>query len=179
MKPLLETTKLSDPAIFGTKSLSDKISFNEDNISVKETLQEEINSSIGTAFEVLRSRIDKFGVASPNIQRIGNSGRIQIELPGAKDIDRVTTLITSKAELQFWEVYSNAEVMQYLSVANAKSIELLKDTSIEEKVETIVEKDDIDDLLGASADSTQVDQKMLFLLFKSNASAIKFYHWIC
>ena len=155
-------TKLSDPAIFGTKALSDKISFNEDNISVKETLQEEINSSIGTAFEVLRSRIDKFGVASPNIQRIGNSGRIQIELPGAKDIERVTTLITSKAELQFWEVYSNAEVIQYLSVANAKSIELLKDTSITEKVEAVVEKDDIDDLLGASADSTQVDQKMLF-----------------
>ena len=155
-------TKLSDPAIFGTKALSDKISFNEDNISVKETLQQEINSSIGTAFEVLRSRIDKFGVASPNIQRIGNSGRIQIELPGAKDIERVTTLITSKAELQFWEVYSNAEVIQYLSVANAKSIELLKDTSVTEKIETVVEKDDIDDLLGTSADSTQVDQKMLF-----------------
>ena len=155
-------TKLSDPAIFGTKALSDKISFNEDNVSVKETLQEEINNSIGTAFEVLRSRIDKFGVASPNIQRIGNSGRIQIELPGAKDIERVTTLITSKAELQFWEVYSNAEVIQYLSVANAKSIELLKDTSVKEKVETAVEKDDIDDLLGTAADSTQVDQKMLF-----------------
>ena len=155
-------TKLSDPAIFGTKALSDKISFNEDNVSVKETLQEEINSSIGTAFEVLRSRIDKFGVASPNIQRIGNSGRIQIELPGAKDIERVTTLITSKAELQFWEVYSNAEVLQYLSVANSKSIELLKDTSVIEKVEAVVEKDDIDDLLGSSIDSTQVDQKMLF-----------------
>ena len=103
-------TKLSDPSIFGTKALSEKITFNEANATVKETLQEEINSSIGTAFEVLRSRIDKFGVTQPNIQRIGNSGRIQIELPGAKDIDRVTRLITSKAELQFWEVYTNAEV---------------------------------------------------------------------
>ncbi|MGK0458647.1 MAG: SecD/SecF fusion protein [Polaribacter sp.] len=155
-------TKLSDPAIFGTKALSDKISFNENNISVRETLQREINSSIGTAFEVLRSRIDKFGVASPNIQRIGNSGRIQIELPGAKDIERVTTLITSKAELQFWEVYSNAEVIQYLSEANSKSIELLKDSAIKEDVKDEVEKDDIDDLLGESIDSTQVDQKMLF-----------------
>ncbi|TXD48081.1 protein translocase subunit SecDF [Polaribacter sp. IC073] len=155
-------TKLSDPSIFGTKALSEKISFNENNISVRETLQKEINSSIGTAFEVLRSRIDKFGVASPNIQRIGNSGRIQIELPGAKDIERVTSLITSKAELQFWEVYSNAEVLQYLSVANSKSIELLKDTSVTEKVKDIVKKDDIDDLLGESIDSTQVNQKMLF-----------------
>lgn len=155
-------TKLSDPSIFGTKALSDKISFNENNISVRETLQKEINSSIGTAFEVLRSRIDKFGVSSPNIQRIGNSGRIQIELPGAKDIERVTSLITSKAELQFWEVYTNAEVLQYLSVANSKSIELLKDTSVTEKVKDTTKKDDIDDLLGESIDSTQVNQKMLF-----------------
>jgi SecD/SecF fusion protein len=155
-------TKLSDPSIFGTKSLSEKISFNENNISVRETLQREINSSIGTAFEVLRSRIDKFGVSSPDIQRIGNSGRIQIELPGAQDIDRVISLITSKAELQFWEVYSNAEVLQYLSEANSKSIELLKDTSITTDAKEAVEKDDIDDLLGESIDSTQVDQKMLF-----------------
>ncbi|MFD2530535.1 protein translocase subunit SecDF [Polaribacter marinaquae] len=155
-------TKLSDPSIFGTKALSDKISFNENNISVRETLQKEINSSIGTAFEVLRSRIDKFGVSSPNIQRIGNSGRIQIELPGAKDIERVTSLITSKAELQFWEVYTNAEVLQYLSIANSKSIELLKDTSVTEKVKDTTKKDDIDDLLGESIDSTQVNQKMLF-----------------
>jgi SecD/SecF fusion protein len=155
-------TKLSDPAIFGTKSLSEKISFNEDNVSVRKTLQKEINSSIGTAFEVLRSRIDKFGVSSPDIQRIGNSGRIQIELPGAQDIDRVISLITSKAELQFWEVYTNAEVLQYLSEANSKSIALLKDTSITADVEEAVEKDDIDDLLGESIDSTQVDQKMLF-----------------
>ena len=155
-------TKLSDPAIFGTKALSEKISFNENNISVRETLQKEINSSIGTAFEVLRSRIDKFGVSSPDIQRIGNSGRIQIELPGAQDIDRVISLITSKAELQFWEVYTNAEVLQYLSVANSKSIELLKDTSITADDKEAVEKDDIDDLLGESIDSTQVDQKMLF-----------------
>jgi SecD/SecF fusion protein len=107
------TTKLSDPSIFGTKALSEKISFNEDNASVKKTLQEEITSSIGTAFEVLRSRIDKFGVTQPNIQRIGTSGRIQIELPGAKDIERVTKLITSKAELQFWEVLTNAEVQNF------------------------------------------------------------------
>jgi SecD/SecF fusion protein len=155
--------KLSDSTIFGTKGLSEKISFDENNISVRETLQKEINSAISTAFEVLRSRIDKFGVSSPKIQRIGNSGRIQIELPGAQDIDRVISLITSKAELQFWEVYSNAEVIEYLIAANSKSIELLKDTSVkEEEVAATVAKDDIDDLLGESIDSTKVDQKMLF-----------------
>ena len=111
--------QLSDPEIFGTKALREKINFNKTNEEVKEELQLEINSSINTAFEVLRSRIDKFGVTQPNIQRIGNSGRIQIELPGAKDIDRVTKLVTSKAELQFWEVFSNAEIQNYLFSANS------------------------------------------------------------
>ena len=162
-------TKLSDPSIFGTKALSEKIAFNEENATVKETLQEEINSSIGTAFEVLRSRIDKFGVTQPNIQRIGNSGRIQIELPGAKDIDRVTKLITSKAELQFWEVYSNAEMQNFFFAANAKVAELLKDDSEIEKEKDSVKKDDIDDLLGETTDSTKV-QKNLFTYLLPNVA---------
>ena len=163
-------TKLSDPSIFGTKALSEKISFNEENITVKETLQKEINSSIGTAFEVLRSRIDKFGVTQPNIQRIGNSGRIQIELPGAKDIERVTKLITSKAELQFWEVYTNAEVQGYFFEANSIVAELLKDTTVSEKEEDTVKKDDIDDLLGETKDSTNVNQKNLFTYLFPNVA---------
>ncbi|WP_299055277.1 protein translocase subunit SecDF [uncultured Polaribacter sp.] len=163
-------TKLSDPSIFGTKALSEKISFNEENATVKVTLQEEINSSIGTAFEVLRSRIDKFGVTQPNIQRIGNSGRIQIELPGAKDIERVTKLITSKAELQFWEVYTNAEVQNFFFEANGKIAEILKDDTVLEKAIDTIKKDDIDDLLGESADSTNVAQKNLFTYFFPNVA---------
>ena len=154
-------TKLSDPSIFGTKALSEKITFDEANATVKETLQKEINSSIITTLEVLRSRIDKFGVASPKIQRIGNSGRIQIELPGAKDIDRVSKLITSKAELQFWEVHTNAEVQNFFFAANAKVAELLKDDTVLEQAKDTAQKDDIDALLGEEADSTKV-QKNLF-----------------
>ena len=161
-------TKLSNPSIFGTKALSEKITFNEANETVKETLQEEINSSIITTLEVLRSRIDKFGVSSPKIQRIGNSGRIQIELPGAKDIERVTRLITSKAELQFWEVYTNAEVQNYLFSANAKVAELLKDTSVEQAKDSI-KKDDIDDLLGETKESTE-NQKNLFTYLQPNVA---------
>ncbi len=168
---IAKDTKLSDPSIFGTKALSEKISFNEDNATVKETLQEEINSSIITTLEVLRSRIDKFGVASPKIQRIGNSGRIQIELPGAKDIDRVTKLITSKAELQFWEVYTNAEVQGFFFNANAKVAELLKDDTALEKEKDSIKKDDIDDLLGEETkDSTNVNQKNLFTYLFPNVA---------
>ena len=163
-------TKLSDPSIFGTKALSEKITFNEANETVKETLQEEINSSIVTTLEVLRSRIDKFGVSSPKIQRIGNSGRIQIELPGAKDIERVTKLITSKAELQFWEVYTNAEVQNYFFTANTKVAELLKDDTVIEKVKDSTKKDDIDDLLGETKDSTTVSQKNLFTYLFPNVA---------
>jgi SecD/SecF fusion protein len=165
------TTKLSDPAIFGTKALSEKITFNEANATVKETLQKEINSSIVTTLEVLRSRIDKFGVSSPKIQRIGNSGRIQIELPGARDIERVTKLITSKAELQFWEVYTNAELQNFFFAANTKVAELLKDDTVLDVEKDSLKKDDIDALLGETTDSTQVQKNLFTYLFPNVAQS--------
>ena len=161
--------KLSDPEIFGTKALREKINFNKTNEEVKEELQLEINSSINTAFEVLRSRIDKFGVTQPNIQRIGNSGRIQIELPGAKDIDRVTKLVTSKAELQFWEVFSNAEVQNYFFSANAVVAEMLKEDITEETEETD-DVNDIQSILNEVKDSTEVQQKTLFTYLTVNVA---------
>lgn len=158
------TVQLSDPAIFGTKALREKIDFKKTNDEVKPILQEEIDISINTAFEVLRSRIDKFGVTQPNIQRIGTSGRIQIELPGAKDIERVTKLITSKAELQFWSVYSNIAVQNYFISANTKVAEMLKDETVEEKDST---KTDEFDLLKEQ-DSTAAQQKSLFTYLLPN-----------
>ncbi|MDB2657723.1 protein translocase subunit SecDF [Flavobacteriaceae bacterium] len=162
--------KLSDPEIFGTKALREKINFNKTNEEVREELQFEINSSINTAFEVLRSRIDKFGVTQPNIQRIGNSGRIQIELPGAKDIDRVTKLVTSKAELQFWEVFSNAEVQNYLFSANAVVAEMLKEDKAEknDEAEKTDEANDIQSILNEVQDSTEVQDKSLFTYLTVN-----------
>ena len=152
------TSKLNAPDIFGNKSLREKINFQKTDEETKQALQEEISSSINTAFEVLRSRIDKFGVTQPNIQRIGNSGRILIELPGAKDIERVKKLLQSTAELQFWEVYTNQEVAQFLYAANATVTELFK----EENVTAADSKDEaaseIEDLLGEVQDSTATAQ---------------------
>ena len=159
--------QLSNPEIFGTKALREKINFNKTNEEVKEELQKEINSSINTAFEVLRSRIDKFGVTQPNIQRIGNSGRIQIELPGAKDIDRVTKLVTSKAELQFWEVFSNAEIQNYLFSANSVVTEMLKEEDAQE-TEEAEEAKDIQSILNEVQDSTKVEDKTLFTYLTVN-----------
>ena len=144
------TVKLSDPSIFGNKSLREKINFKLTDKEVMPIIEAEVTGSVNTAFEVLRSRIDKFGVTQPNIQRIGNSGRILIELPGAKDIDRVKKLLQSTAELQFWEVYSNQETANFFFAANSVIENFLKS---ETKVDTTVVKDDLEDLLGEVSDS--------------------------
>ncbi|MDP3352405.1 MAG: protein translocase subunit SecDF [Flavobacteriaceae bacterium] len=144
------TVKLSDPSIFGNKSLRDKINFKLTNEEVKPIIVDEVSGSISTAFEVLRSRIDKFGVTQPNIQRIGNSGRILIELPGAKDIERVKKLLQSTAELQFWEVYSNQETANFLIQADGLLTELLKN---ENATAISAKSSELDALLGNVKDS--------------------------
>lgn len=152
--------KLSDPSIFGNKSLRDKINFKLEDKEVQLIIEEEVTGSVNTAFEVLRSRIDKFGVTQPNIQRIGNSGRILIELPGAKDIDRVKKLLQSTAELQFWEVYTNQETAQFFFQANAVIENLLKqeESKTEKETTSTTEADELDDLLGEVSDSLATKQ---------------------
>jgi len=150
------TIQLSDPSIFGNKSLREKINFKLTNEEVKPIIEAEISGSINTAFEVLRSRIDKFGVTQPNIQRIGNSGRILIELPGAKDIDRVKKLLQSTAELQFWEVYTNQETANFFIQANTVVEAKLKKENASTETETTSGKDELDDLLGEVSDSLAI-----------------------
>ncbi len=149
--------KLSDPSIFGNKSLKDKINFKMTNDEVKPILKDEVKGSISTAFEVLRSRIDRFGVTQPNIQRIGESGRISIELPGAKDIDRVKKLLQQTAELQFWEVYTNQETAQFFISADALLAETIKPEEIEVSLDSTAKaENEIDELLGQVIDSVDV-----------------------
>ena len=80
--------KLASPDIFANRTLSDDITFNMSDDEVQPIIRRKIDASIVSAFEVLRKRIDKFGVTQPNIQRLGNSGRILVELPGARDVER-------------------------------------------------------------------------------------------
>ena len=89
----------------------------EDN-EVKPIIRRKIDESITSAFEVLRKRIDKFGVTQPNIQRLGQTGRILVELPGAKDVERVKNLLQSTAQLEFWETFKNDQFFNFLSQAN-------------------------------------------------------------
>ena len=170
-------TKLSDPAIFGTKNLREKITINTTDSEAKQILASEIDASISTAFQVLRSRIDKFGVTQPNIQRIGNSGRILIELPGAKDVERVKKLLQSTAELQFWEVYSGQEMIQFLLAANQKVSEIIASETPEAKTEEVKSTDtddSIDALLGdakTETDSTATSKSNLFSYLQPTGQA--------
>ncbi len=141
--------KLASPDIFANKNLSDDITYDMTNDVVKPVLKRKIDESVVSAFEVLRKRIDKFGVTQPNIQRLGESGRILVELPGAKDVDRVKSLLQSTAQLEFWDVYKAEEVFPFLFTAN----NLLKEAA--DKVEKV--KTEVEEKTEVVADSTQVD----------------------
>ena len=105
-------------AVFGTVELKDRINFNSTNADVQKVLETEANAAIDNAFNVLRNRIDRFGVVQPNISQLQPRGRILVELPGVKDPQRVRDLLQGTANLEFWETYENAEVIGFLMQAN-------------------------------------------------------------
>ena len=106
--------KLASPEIFGTQNLSSEIKFNTPDEEVKKIITKKIEASIGAAYEVIRTRIDKMGVTQPNVQQVPGTGRILVEMPGIKDIDRVKQMLQTSAKLQFWEVGTIQEVFPYL-----------------------------------------------------------------
>jgi SecD/SecF fusion protein len=139
--------KLASPDIFANKSLSDEINFQMSDDEVKPIIRRKIDESVVSAFEVLRERIDGFGVTQPNIQREGNSGRILVELPGARDIARAQDLLSSTAQLEFWETYEpgNQSLINFFIQANDRLKTLVEDTE-EEVVDK--EESEIDSLLS-------------------------------
>ncbi len=171
--------KLASPDIFANKNLSDDIVYDMTNEQVKPVLRRKIDESVTSAFEVLRKRIDKFGVTQPNIQRLGESGRILVELPGAKDVERVRKLLQSTAQLEFWDVYKMEELFySFIVPANdflKKEIEENKTEVKEENNEKVVDTAQVDttksdadeaieDLLEDAEDSTDVQQQVNPLL---------------
>lgn len=104
-------------AIFSTIEMQDRIKFNSTNEEVLKVIREESDAAISRSFNILRTRIDKFGVTQPNIQQLG-SGRILIELPGVKEPERVRKLLQGTAQLEFWETWENKEVFDYLNKVN-------------------------------------------------------------
>lgn len=144
--------------IFSTYSLKDKISSTATNAQVIEVLQNEVNSAIDNSFNVLRNRIDRFGVVQPNIQKLGVEGRILVELPGVKEPERVRKLLQGSANLEFWETYKYAEIAPMLEQANAvirdmnkvaeEAASPVEETQVTTVVEEVVEETGPDSTAG-------------------------------
>lgn len=153
--------QLASPDIFANKGLSEEVNFEMSNSEVEPIIRQKVNESITSAFEVLRKRIDKFGVTQPNIQRLGNSGRILVELPGAKDVTRVKSLLQSTAQLEFWFTYKNTDFGNFLLDANNVIAQNMQQIDVVEEVDTISETsedDEIEALLASSEDTAQTQQ---------------------
>ena len=114
-------------AIFSTFELKDKITPQSTDAQVVSVLKEELKSAIDNSFNVLRTRIDRFGVVSPNIQRLETAGRILVELPGVKEPERVRKLLQGSANLEFWETYQLPEIYQQLVAADNILATVLKE----------------------------------------------------
>jgi len=149
--------------IFGTFELRDKIGPESTDEQVIEVIRAEAESAVSNSFNVLRNRIDRFGVTQPNIQKLGNSGRILVELPGVKEPERVRKLLQGTASLEFWATYDNAEIEAYLAEANATLAQLLgDDVAVEET------KAEGDDLLAEELQQTEADAQAMAAYKKQN-----------
>lgn len=143
------TVKLASPDIFANRTLQGEINFQMTDAQAQKVIKVKVDESVESAFGVLRKRIDKFGVTQPNIQKLGETGRILVELPGAKDVDRIKKLLQSTAQLEFWETYKAEEIGNFLMAAN----EALKKTEIKTTEVKEVPKDTLSALLADKKDS--------------------------
>ena len=123
--------------IFGTYEMRDKIKPEFSDDQVIEVIRGEAESAISNSFNVLRNRIDRFGVTQPSIQKLGNSGRILVELPGVKEPERVRKLLQGTASLEFWATYENSEIFPFLQEANSTLAQLLAEEGVEDPAQTV------------------------------------------
>ena len=138
--------------LFATQQLKDKVNTKSTDAEVEAVLRSEVAAAIDNSFNVLRTRIDRFGVAQPNIQELeGSMGRIMIELPGVKEPERVRKLLQGSANLEFWETYTAAEVAPFLAAADAKLRDIIAvenpetaETPAEEAAEVVAEEENVD-----------------------------------
>ena len=165
----VESYKEQDPnaqlaSVFSTFEFKDKVTLNSTNAEVEKVLREEVDGAINNSFNVLRTRIDRFGVVQPNIQKLDQPGRILIELPGVKEPERVRKLLQGTANLEFWETYECAEVLPWLGQIdaewarlNAAETEVAEEKPEEVQAQEAVEATNAVDSLVANLDVPQAD----------------------
>ena len=142
--------------VFGTYEMRDRIKPESSDDEVISVIREDADAAVANSFNVLRNRIDRFGVASPSIQKIGNTGRILVELPGVKEPERVRKLLQGTASLEFWTTYENSEIFPYLAEANSSLAELESaEEAPEAEITDVVEAE----LAAQNSSSTEADRK--------------------
>ncbi len=129
-KALAPDSKLAE--LFATQQLKGKVTTQSTDAEVERVLREEVESAIANSYNVLRTRIDRFGVAQPNIQTLeGQMGRIMVELPGVKEPERVRKLLQGSANLEFWETYNTEEALPFLIALDTQlAAETTSDTAV-------------------------------------------------
>ncbi|MBQ8099663.1 MAG: protein translocase subunit SecDF [Paludibacteraceae bacterium] len=150
-------------SVFSTFELKDKVSLTSTNEEVEKVIREETEGAINNSFNVLRTRIDRFGVVQPNIQKLDQVGRILIELPGVKEPERVRKLLQGTANLEFWETYDLQEILPQLMQLNQQlaTVQAATDEAAEEAPAQEVkaeETNSIDSLLNAADEDKAEDQ---------------------
>ena len=160
-------------AIFSTFELKDKITPQSTDAQVVSVLKNELKSAIDNSFNVLRTRIDRFGVVSPNIQRLETAGRILVELPGVKEPERVRKLLQGSANLEFWETYNLPEIYQQLVAADNMLATILKldDTAAEGSETTVTEVAEETVADNAAAETTNEADSLLAKLGEDQPEA--------
>ena len=150
-------------SIFGTVELKEKINFNSTNEQVLKVIDSEVSGAITNAFNILRTRIDRFGVIQPDITQMSTKGRILINLPGQTNPKRVRELLSGTANLELWECYENSEIIGYLSQANnlLKEIQANTEKANAKTAETSEKK--------TVSDTTKKDQSLLDLINKDTS----------
>ena len=150
--------------IFGTYEMNNKINSTTSDAEVISVIREEAESAIANSFNVLRNRIDRFGVTQPNIQQLGNSGRILIELPGVKEPERVRKLLQGTASLEFWATYENSEIYPFLQEANETLAGLLTEengqaqTAVEQTKDAGATEDILSEEISAAEEESADDE---------------------
>jgi SecD/SecF fusion protein len=128
-------------AIFNTVELKDKINYNSTNEEVIKVIREESNAAIDRTYNILTTRIDRFGVVQPNIQRLQTAGRILIELPGIKDPERVRKLLQGTAQLEFWETYQFPTLQPFFTEANNRLVSILSSAQDSTRADSTLKSD--------------------------------------
>ena len=165
-------------SIFSTFELKDKVTLNSTNAEVEKVIREEVDGAIQNSFNVLRTRIDRFGVVQPNIQKLAQPGRILIELPGIKEPERVRKLLQGSANLEFWETYEASELLPMLAQINREFAASAPKEAEEAPAEEVkaeeapkAESDDLADLvenIDADSVAAEADQAAQIAEYKKN-----------